>query len=193
MAAERATDGRTAARQTARTIRRTAAAGLTALLLGTLAACGDAEPVSPTSGITEHNPDGMNGAVLDEQYVAPDITSALSRLEPEQRDKVGMLFITSDPARDDPATLRRYLDRFDPQFEGLTGDLDTIVEVADELGVPIEKGKKLPSGGYEVSHGTQIVALDAKDRSPIVWTEGTSAAALAEDLTAILDKSGDPT
>ena len=213
------------------TARRVAAAGLAALLLSAVAACGGNEPMSPTSGITEHNSDGMHGAVLDQQYVAPDITltatdgkpysitkdttkpltlvffgythcpdicsivmaditSALTRLEPEQRDKVDMLFITSDPARDDPATLREYLDRFNPQFEGLTGELDTIVEAGNALGVPIEKGQKMPSGGYEVSHGTQIVALDAKDRSPIVWTEGTSAAALAEDLTALLDQAG---
>jgi protein SCO1/2 len=97
-----------------------------------------------------------------------------------------MLFVTTDPARDDPATLRRYLDRFDPGFEGLTGDLQRIVDVGESLGVAIEKGAKLPSGGYEVAHGTQIVAVDDRDRSPIVWTEGTSPDHLAEDLAALL-------
>ena len=60
--------------------------------------------------------------------------------------------------------------------------------MANELGVAIEKGAKMPSGGYEVTHGTQIVAIDERDRSPIVWTEGTSPAQLAEDLTALLDQ-----
>lgn len=122
------------------------------------------------------------------QIVMADIASALTRLEPDDRAQVDMLFVTSDPARDDPATLRRYLDRFNPDFEGLTGDLPTIVTVANELGVPIEKGTKMPSGGYEVSHGTQIVAIDEQDRSPIVWTEGTPAGDLAEDLAALLDQ-----
>jgi len=120
------------------------------------------------------------------QVVMSDIASALSRLEPAQRDQVAVLFVTSDPARDDPATLREYLDRFNPEFEGATGDLATIVRAANKLGVPIEKGAKLPSGGYEVAHGTQIVAVDDRDRSPIVWTEGTSANHLAEDLAALL-------
>jgi len=120
------------------------------------------------------------------QIVMADIASALTRLDEADRDSVEVLFVTSDPARDDPATLREYLDRFDPRFEGLTGNLATIVEAATALGVPIEKGAKMPSGGYEVTHGTQIVAIDESDRSPLVWTEGTSAALLAEDLDLLL-------
>ena len=125
------------------------------------------------------------------QVVMADITSALTRLDEEQRRQVDMLFVTTDPKRDDPEVLRAYLDRFDPSFDGLTGDLGTIVDVGNQLGVPIEKGVKMPSGGYEVAHGTQIIAIDDEDRAPIVWTEGTSAAALAEDLAVILD-SGVP-
>jgi protein SCO1/2 len=200
-------------------------AGVVAALV--LSACGTGASQETTAGFTEHNPDGMHGAVLTEQYVVPDttltatdgrpfsltedttkpltlvffgythcpdicqivmadITSALARLDDAQREQVGMLFVTTDPARDDPATLRRYLDRFDPGFEGLTGDLQRIVDVGEALGVPIEKGAKLPSGGYEVAHGTQIVAVDDRDRSPIVWTEGTSPDHLAEDLAALL-------
>jgi protein SCO1 len=121
------------------------------------------------------------------QIVMADITSALTRLDERDRADVGMLFVTSDPARDDPETLRAYLDRFDPGFEGVTGDLETIVDVGHELGVPVEKGARLPSGGYEVAHGTQIVAVDDRDRAPVVWTEGTPAGDLAEDLTRLLD------
>jgi len=122
------------------------------------------------------------------QIVMADLASALTRLDEEDRSEVDVLLVTSDPARDDPAALREYLDRFNPEFEGLTGDLEKIVDVANDLGVAIEKGAKMPSGGYEVTHGTQIVAIDERDRSPIVWTEGTSPAQLAEDLTALLDQ-----
>lgn len=124
------------------------------------------------------------------QAVMADIASAMTRLDEADRERVQMLFVTSDPARDDAATLREYLDRFDPSFEGLTGDLDRIVGVANQLGVPIEEGAKLPSGGYEVNHGTQIVGIDARDRATIVWTEGTPADALAEDITKLLNQNG---
>jgi protein SCO1/2 len=120
------------------------------------------------------------------QLVMADIASALTRLDESAREQVGMLFITSDPARDDPQALRTYLDRFDPAFEGLTGPISQIVRVGSQLGVQIEKGAKLPSGGYEVVHGTQIVAVDEKDRAPIVWTQGISPVDLAEDLAELL-------
>ena len=53
--------------------------------------------------------------------------------------------------------------------------------------MPIEKGKKLASGGYDVAHGTQIVGLLPDGRAPFVWTEGTDPASLAEDISTILD------
>ena len=52
--------------------------------------------------------------------------------------------------------------------------------------VPIEKGPKLPTGGYDVTHGTPVVALTPEGEAPVLWTEGTSAAKLAEDVTRML-------
>jgi protein SCO1/2 len=124
------------------------------------------------------------------QLVMADIASAMTRLDGPDRARVGMLFVTSDPARDNPAVLRRYLDRFDPRFEGLTGPMSTIKRAADALGVPIEKGTKLPSGGYDVAHGTQIVGMRSDGTAPVVWTEGTSPAQLAGDLTKLLHENG---
>ncbi|MET0789662.1 MAG: SCO family protein [Cellulomonas sp.] len=126
------------------------------------------------------------------QVVMADIASALTRLGDGERDQVGMLFVTTDPARDDAATLRAYLDRFDPSFEGLTGPLPRIVEAGDSLGVAIEKGEKLPSGGYEVSHGTNVVGLLPDGTGPLVWTQGTSPEQIAEDIHVVLS-DGVPT
>ena len=83
-------------------------------------------------------------------------------------------------------TLRAYLDRFDPSFGGLTGPLPRIVEAGNALGVPVEKGRRLPTGGYEVDHGTQVVGVLPDGTAPIVWTQGTGPELLAEDLRTIL-------
>ena len=120
------------------------------------------------------------------QVVMSNLASAMTRLDPADREDVQVLLVTTDPARDDPATLRSYLERFDPGFTGLTGDLRTIVEVGHALGVAVEKGERLPSGGYEVTHGTQVVGIDPQDRAPIVWTQGTSAAQFAGDIHLLL-------
>jgi protein SCO1 len=120
------------------------------------------------------------------QVVMADLASTMARLDDSEAEDVATWFVTTDPARDDPATLRSYLDRFNPAFEGLTGPLDEIVDVAAAVHVPVEKGAKLPSGGYEVTHGTPILGVLPDGTVPIVWTEGTSPARLAEDIHIML-------
>jgi protein SCO1/2 len=126
------------------------------------------------------------------QAVMADLASAMARLEEPEADDVAVWFVTTDPARDDPAALRTYLDRFDPAFEGFTGPLADIVDIAEAVHVPVEQGPKLPSGGYEVTHGTPVLGVTPDGTVPIVWTEGTSAARLAEDIHTILS-DGIPT
>jgi protein SCO1/2 len=123
------------------------------------------------------------------QIVMSDLTAARLRLPEEDRADVDVLIITSDPERDTPEVLREYLDRFDPDFEGLTGSLPEIVDVAEALGVFIEEGERLTSGGYTVEHGGQIVGLTPDGEAPYVWTYGTSSAELAGDLRTILEEN----
>ena len=120
------------------------------------------------------------------QVVMSSLASAMTRLPESERDQVDVVFVTTDPARDDEATVRTYLDRFDPTFEGLTGPLPDITAIGADLGIAVEQGKKLPSGGYEVLHSTPVVGIDRDDRVPIVWTEGTSAAEFSADVHALL-------
>jgi protein SCO1 len=119
--------------------------------------------------------------------VMSDVAGALNRLEAEQVEQVDVWFVTTDPARDDAATIRTWLDRFDPSFEGFTGRLGDITRMAQEVHVPIEKGPRLPSGGYEVTHGTPVLGVVPGGETRVVWTEGTSAAKYAADITAVLD------
>ena len=127
------------------------------------------------------------------QLVMADVANALNRLEPAEREQVAMTFVTTDPARDDAETLRTYLDRFDPSFEGLTGPLPRIVELGEAVGVPIAKGQKLPSGGYEVDHGTPVLGLTDEGTVPILWTQGTPPELIADDIRRILAEGGVPT
>lgn len=120
--------------------------------------------------------------------VMSTIASAVTQLDEADRERVGMVFVTTDPARDDAKTLRTYLDRYNPDFEGLTGDLDVIVEAGLSLKVAIEEGERLPSGGYEVAHGDHVVGLDADGLGQIVWTKDVSARQMASDLEILLDR-----
>jgi protein SCO1/2 len=121
------------------------------------------------------------------QVVMANIASALTRLDAAHKAQVGMLFVTTDPARDDSATLKEYVGRFDPTFNGLTGHPDAIARLGTAFGVEIHQGKRLASGGYDVTHGTQIVGVRPDGTAPLVWTEGTAPSALADDIKKILD------
>ena len=120
------------------------------------------------------------------QIVMATIASSLHRLDQEQRAQVDVVFVTTDPARDDESTLRTYLDQFDPGFLGLTGDLATIEKLGEKLGVYIARGQELPDGGYEVDHSTPVIGVGPDGSAPIVWTQGTSSHEFAEDIERLL-------
>ena len=81
--------------------------------------------------------------------------------------------------------LRTYLDRFNPTFLGATGSLKDITALGKPMGVDIMKGQKLPSGGYEVDHTTNVIAVRG-GQGDLVWTASTSPSDIAEDLEKIL-------
>ena len=120
------------------------------------------------------------------QMVMANITSALARLDESDRSKVDVVFVTTDPSRDDGKTLRSYLERFGDGMIGLTGDLDTIVGIGKAFGVYMEHEDKLATGGYDVSHSTNVFAIDENDQAPVTWGAQTSPATLAEDITTFL-------
>jgi protein SCO1/2 len=120
--------------------------------------------------------------------VMSSLAAAMTRLDASDREQVDVVYVTTDPARDTEQVLRRYLDHVDPSFIGLTGKLTDIVAAAKPLGVGITQGEKLPSGGYDVTHGTTITAVDSTDEAPVYWNEDTSAAEYAADIHSLLAK-----
>jgi protein SCO1/2 len=120
--------------------------------------------------------------------VMSSLAAAVNRLDGAEREQVDVVFVTTDPAVDDEEKVRRYVDRFDPEFVGLTGELDTIIANARSLAVAVDKGEKLASGGFAVAHGTQVIGISADDRAHVVWTEDTSAADFADDISTLLDE-----
>jgi protein SCO1/2 len=120
--------------------------------------------------------------------VLSDLALALQRLDAAERDHIQVVFVTTDPARDKPAVIRKYLDGFDPTFVGLTGSLATIKQAAGQVGVDIEGMKKLPSGGYEVGHSSQVIGFN-RTSGVVLWTPETAIADLKHDFALLVEKS----
>ena len=120
--------------------------------------------------------------------VLSDVSLALQRVAPADRDQIQLIFITTDPARDKEKQIRRYLDRFNPTFVGLTGPMSTIKRAASDVGVEIEGLKRLPSGGYEVGHSAQVIGFN-RNSGVVIWTPGTPIAALKHDFALLVNRS----
>jgi protein SCO1 len=120
--------------------------------------------------------------------VLSDVSLALQRLTPADRDQIQLVFVTTDPARDQEKQIRGYLDRFNPSFVGLTGPLSTIKRAAGDVGVDIQGMKKLPSGGYEVGHSAQVIGF-SRDSGVVLWTPGTPIGALKHDFALLVERS----
>ena len=122
------------------------------------------------------------------QVVLSTLASAMTRLDEADHEQVDVVFVTTDPERDTEKVLRNYLDRFDPTFIGLTGPIGSIIDVGKGMAVAVEQGHQLPSGGYDVTHGTSVLAIDGGDEVPILWTQGTSATQFASDVHQLLEE-----
>lgn len=115
--------------------------------------------------------------------ILADMATARSRMAADLKERLRLVCITTDPARDTAPALKTYLDRIDPAFVGLTGDLGTIISTGRSVGVDIADGEKLPSGGYEVVHGTQVIGFGKDRRAAVVWLAPTAV----DDLRADFD------
>lgn len=117
-----------------------------------------------------------------------NIAVAKKALPKAEQDKLRVVFITTDPARDTPAELGKWLNGIDPQFIGLTGDFATIQAGARSVGIAIEPTKKDKNGKLVSVHGTQVVAFSPKnDSGYLVYDEDATVDDYTKDLPKIIE------
>lgn len=120
-----------------------------------------------------------------------DLGSAIRKLSAADRQRVQVLFVTTDPQHDTPARLRSWLGNFDTglphPFVGLSGDLKTVQATARQFGVDAEDPQTDSSGKVTDTHGAQVIAFSPPDeQAHLVWLPGTKVAGYAHDLHALL-------
>ncbi|MDQ1617386.1 MAG: hypothetical protein QOJ60_3325 [Actinomycetota bacterium] len=116
--------------------------------------------------------------------VLANVAAALRGATPAVRKEVGLVFVTTDPRRDTPSVIRKYLGRFDPSFVGLTASLPKIKQAMNDLHIAYDGTKRTAGGGYEVVHGTQLTGF-VGTRARVEWDQLTTVADLRSDLTEL--------
>ena len=99
-------------------------------------------------------------------------------------DRLQVLFVTIDPARDTPEVIKAYTAAFDPSFIGLYGDARRTRETADEFKAYY---KSVPTGGsYTMDHSALSYAFDPQGRLRLALRHAQTAEDFAHDLRQLL-------
>jgi protein SCO1/2 len=143
-----------------------------------------------------------------------DISAALRATPAALREQVEVVFVTTDPVRDTPPVLRRWLDGFSQEYVGLVGTQAEVDAAQTAVGIaPAKKGGPVPtlpgrpnehphkegttphkhSGplGYGVGHANVIFAFDSADRLPVLYPGGVRPSDIAADLPLLAQTQGD--
>lgn len=101
-------------------------------------------------------------------------------------ERVQVLFVTLDPARDTPAKMAEYLKWFHPSFVGLTGNAAAIEAAAREFKVFAAKKEVGGGMGYVVDHTSGAYVLDPAGHLRLFVKDDAPVEAIAADLKALL-------
>ena len=96
-----------------------------------------------------------------------------------------VLMVSVDP-RDDPQTLRRYTNAFDPDFIGATADDAGLAPLVEHLGVYYLRHDKEGKADYAVDHSAAIYLVDPSGRLKAVFPAPQTVPAMLQDYLALV-------
>lgn len=102
---------------------------------------------------------------VDVQNIAQGLR-VLEKRDAKLAAQVVPIFITVDPARDTPATLKQFVGAFSPRMVGLTGSPEAIAKVAKAYAVYYQAHPKDASGSYTVDH-SRVAYLMGRQGEPL--------------------------
>ncbi|MEU1189286.1 SCO family protein [Streptomyces sp. NPDC005859] len=116
-----------------------------------------------------------------------NIAVAKKQLSKAEQDELRVVFVTTDPDRDTPAALGKWLKGIDPQVVGLSGKFAAIQAAARTLGISVEAPHKDKNGKIVSTHGTQVVAFSPKtDGGYLLYGEDATVDDYTKDLPKIV-------
>jgi protein SCO1 len=118
-----------------------------------------------------------------------DLAGIYRALPPQDRPKVQVLFVSVDPNRDRPETMKNYVPYFDDSFIGLTGTETQIAEAAKAYGAYYEivKDSQNPNA-YSVNHSafTYLISPDGKWKLLYNFDQLSDTKKMVQDIEQVL-------
>src|SRR5579862_4297847 len=118
------------------------------------------------------------------------IAQALAKIPPASAEQFKVVFVTTDPDRDNPQVLRQYLDRFDKRFIGLTGSQAAIDAAQIAANLPVAKKSAVrPNGAYEVGHAAFVLAYTKDNLAHVIYPVGMKQEDWVHDLPELVTET----
>ena len=111
------------------------------------------------------------------------------RLMGPSGDAIQPIFVTIDPERDTPETIKAYVENFGPRLIGLTGSAEDVAVAAKAYRVYYSKAGTGDASDYLMDHSSIVYLMNPDGKFVKHFTYSTDAKALAEDLSAAISGS----
>lgn len=115
-----------------------------------------------------------------------ELNLALSELEPDQAEEVQVVFITVDPARDDPERVQTYVEHFNSSFIGLSGAEPELAKVWNSYGIFREIVDETSAAGYIVNHTARVTLIDRQGNLRVSFGFDTPVEDILHDVKLVL-------
>lgn len=101
-------------------------------------------------------------------------------------DKLQLLFVTVDPARDTPEVMKAYMGAFDPSFVALIPTPEQLPALAKDFKVYYKKVEGKTPTSYSMDHSAASFIYDRQGRLRLYARYGGGVAPMVADIKALL-------
>lgn len=104
-----------------------------------------------------------------------------------------LYFVSVDPDRDKPETLKQYVQYFNPEFNAATGKLDELDKLTNQIGIlyGYDEKENDKDQEYIVNHSAQLILVDPGGRMRAVISPPHIAKTIAANFQTIRTFYGD--
>ncbi|MEG0920104.1 MAG: SCO family protein [Comamonas sp.] len=102
-------------------------------------------------------------------------------------DKLQVIFVSVDPARDTPEILKAYMANFDPSFIALRGSEEELAKMAKDFKIYYKKVDGAAPGSYTMDHTAGDYIFDPQGRLRLYSRYGTPVDTLTKDIEQLID------
>ncbi|AMM25356.1 SCO family protein [Variovorax sp. PAMC 28711] len=101
-------------------------------------------------------------------------------------DKLQVLFVTVDPARDTPEVMKAYMGAFDPAFVALIPTPEQLAATAKDFKAYYKKNEGTTPTSYSMDHSAASYIYDTQGRLRLYARYGAGVAPMVADIKSLL-------